>query len=111
VISFFLEIQDSVRTDNKEKLASLIYYPITIYSFDGKNDKEIQNAAEFIANYEKIVTAEWKEIILDQEPARLLVNWQGVRVTRGELWFAAFCLDESCQDTKLYIITINHTDW
>lgn len=111
VIDFLLEIQDSLRTEDKEKLASLVYYPITINSFDGNNDKEIQNAEEFIANYEKIVTPQWKEIILSQEPARLFTNWQGVMVSRGELWFTAVCIDKSCQDSKLYIVTINHTDW
>lgn len=111
VIDFLLEIQDSLRTDDKEKLASLVYYPITIYRFEGNNDKEIQNAEEFVANYEKIVTPEWKEIILSQEPARLFTNWQGVMVSRGELWFTAVCIDTSCQEAKLYISTINHTDW
>ena len=110
VIDFLLEIQASVRTDNKEKLASMIHYPITVYGFDGDNDKEIQNAAEFVTNYEKIVTPEWRDIILAQEPARLFTNWQGAMVHRGELWFAAYCLDKSCDKTKLYIITINHTD-
>ena len=111
LIGFLLEIQDSLRTDNKEKLASLVYYPITIYGFEGNNDKEIQNSDEFIANYEKIVTPEWKDIILSQDPAKLFINWQGVMVSRGELWFGALCLDQSCKETKLYIITINHTDW
>ena len=111
VIAFLLEIQDSLRADDKEKLASLVYYPITIYRFEGDNDKEIQNAEEFVANYEKIVTPEWKDIILSQEPARLFTNWQGVMVYRGELWFTAICTDSSCQDSELYIVTINHTDW
>lgn len=111
VIDFFLEIQHSLRTDDKEKLASLVYYPITIYRFEGDNDKEIQNAEEFIANYEKIVTPEWKDIILSQEPVRLFTNWQGAMVSRGELWFTAICIDKSCQDSTLYIVTINHTDW
>ena len=110
VIDFLLAIQDSLRTGNKEKLASLVYYPITI-SLEGDNDKEIQNAEEFIANYEKIVTPEWKDIILSQEPARLFTNWQGVMVSRGELWFTAICTDSSCQESELYIVTINHTDW
>ena len=113
VIDFLLEIQDSLRTADKENLASLVYYPITISSsrFEGDNDKEIQNAEEFIANYEKIVTPEWKDIILSQEPARLFTNWQGVMVQRGELWFTAICTDPSCQESELYIVTINHTDW
>jgi len=111
VIDFLLEIQDSLRTNDKEKLASLVHYPITINQFDGNTDKEIQNAEEFVANYEKIVTPEWKEIILSQEPAKLFTNWQGIMISRGELWFTAICTDESCQDSRLYIVTINHTDW
>jgi hypothetical protein len=111
VIDFLLEIQDSLRTDNKAKLASLVYYPITINQFEGNNDKEIQNAEEFIANYDKIVTPKWKDIILSQEPARLFTNWQGVMISRGELWFTAICTDQSCQESKLYIVTITHTDW
>jgi len=111
VIDFLLAIQDSLRTGDKEKLASLVYYPITIYGFEQNQDKVIQNAEEFITNYEKIVTPEWKAIILAQEPARLFTNWQGVMVSRGELWFTAVCIDQSCQDSKLYIVTINHTDW
>jgi hypothetical protein len=110
LIDFLLVIQESLRTENKEKLASLVYYPITIYRFEGNNHKEIQNKEEFIANYEKIVTPEWKDSILSQEPAKLFMNWQGVMVSRGELWFSPLCLDQSCKETKLYIITINHTD-
>jgi hypothetical protein len=105
VIDFLLEIQESVRTDNEEKLASLIHYPITIYAIE--NEIQIQNAAEFIANYEKIITQKWKDEVLSQEPATLFVNWQGVMVHRGEVWFAPICLDETCQHRKFYILTIN----
>jgi hypothetical protein len=105
VINFFLEIQDCVRTDNKEKLATLIHYPITIYVID--NETEIQNAAEFIANYEKIITPKWKDEVLAQEPATLFVNWQGVMVHRGKIWFAPICLDETCQNKNFYVLTIN----
>lgn len=112
VIDFFLEIQDYVRTGNKEKLASLVLYPITIHSIDGK-DVEIQNEEEFIANYEKIATPKWKGVILAQEPAKLFTNWQGVMVNRGEMWFGPICVDGSaCQQTKYYIYGItNDTPW
>src|SRR6266545_1230479 len=95
-IDFFLEIQESLKTDNKEKLASLVYYPITVHSWDGKSDLEIQNEAEFVANYEKIVIPEWKEIILAEKPYELSISWRGVRVSRGELWLGDVCLDKDC---------------
>lgn len=111
VIDFFLEIQDCIRVDDKEKLASLIYYPITIHSIEGK-DVEIKNEREFVANYEKIATPKWKGVILAQEPAKLFTNWQGIMVNRGELWFGPLCLDTDCKQTKYYIYAItNDTPW
>jgi len=112
VIDFFLEIQDCIRTGNKVKLASLVHYPITIHSIDGK-DVEIQNEEEFIANYKKIATPKWRGVILAQEPAKLFTNWQGVMVNRGEMWFGPICIDGSaCQQTKYFIYAItNDTPW
>ena len=109
-IAFLLEIQDSLRLDNKEKLASLIHYPITISMLD-ESELKIQNAAEFIANYEKIVTPEWKNLVLAQEPSELFSNWQGAMVHRGELWFTPVCLDEACETWQFYIVAIRQIDW
>ena len=109
-IDFLLEIQDSLRSDNKEKLAGLIYYPITISMLD-ESELKIQNAAEFIANYEKIVIPEWKDLVLAQEPSELFSNWQGAMVHRGELWFTPVCLDEACETWQFYIVAIRQIDW
>jgi len=109
-IDFLLEIQDSLRSDNKEKLAGLIYYPITISMLD-ESELKIQNAAEFIANYEKIVIPEWKDLVLAQEPSELFSNWQGAMVHRGELWFTPVCLDETCETWQFYIVAIRQIDW
>jgi hypothetical protein len=112
VIDFFLEVQDDVRTNNKEQLARLVHYPITIHSIDGK-DIEIHGEDEFVANYEKIATPKWKGVILAQKPEKLFTNWEGVMVHRGEMWFGPICLDGSaCQQTKYYIYGItNDTPW
>ena len=109
-IEFLLIIQDSLRTDNREKLASLIHYPITISMLD-ESELKIENAAEFIANYEKIVIPEWKALVLAQEPAELFSNWQGAMVHRGELWFTAVCIDEACENSQFYIVAIRQIDW
>lgn len=110
-INFLLEIQNCIRENNKEKLASLIHYPITIYSIDGK-DVKINNEREFISNYEKIAIPKWKEVILTQQPATLFVNYRGFMVNRGELWFGPICLDTACQENKYLINSItNNTSW
>ncbi len=109
-MEFLLVIQESLRTDNREKLASLINYPIKISLLD-ESELEIKNAAEFIANYEKIVIPEWKNLVLNQEPTELLSNWQGAMVHRGELWFMPVCLDETCENSQYYIMVIRQIDW
>lgn len=109
-IEFLLVIQDSLRTDNREKLASLIYYPIKISLLD-ESELEIKNATEFLANYEKIVIPEWKDLVLTQVPDELFSNWQGAMVHRGELWFTSICTDETCESSQYYIFVIRQIDW
>jgi hypothetical protein len=109
-VEFLLVIQDTLRTDNREKLASLIHYPITISMLD-ESELEIENATEFIANYEKIVIPEWKDLVLAQEPSELFSNWQGAMVHRGELWFTAVCIDAACENSQFYIVAIRQIDW
>jgi hypothetical protein len=112
IIQFFLEIREAVSSDNKEKLASLVHYPIGIYlPTNNRSDSQktiIHDQNEFIANYEKIATPEWKNIIRAQDPLGLFMNWQGIMVHRGELWFSGVCLDQKCQQVKYYIIAINN---
>ncbi len=109
-IEFLLVIQDSLRTDNRDKLASLIHYPIKISLLD-ESELEIENAAEFLDNYEKIVTPEWKDLVLTQEPDELFSNWQGAMVHRGELWFTSICTDATCEHSQYYIVAIRQIDW
>lgn len=106
VIDFFDEIQDRVRTDDKERLAGLILYPLSIH-FAGGEEEKLNNEAEFVAQYEEIATPKWKDAILSQAPARLFASWQGLMVGSGELWFAPVCVDGGdCQAKKMLIISI-----
>lgn len=106
VIDFFGEIQDRVRTDDKERLAGLILYPLSIH-FAGGEEKKLNNEAEFVTQYEEIATPKWKDAILAQAPERLFANWQGLMAGSGGLWFAPVCVDGGdCQAKKLLIISI-----
>ena len=113
VLDFFHEIQMAIETDDKEKFASLIYYPVGVHSIDGK-DADISNQEEFIANYDKIVTEKFRKVVLSQDPFELSTSWRGVMVNRGELYYGPICLDGSaCLDVKYYIYgsIINDTPW
>ncbi len=107
ISDFLIEIQTALKTNDKEALASLIYYPIHIYNLNGQ-DILIQSDKEFVADYEKILTPELKQIIFSQESTKLFMNWQGVMINRGEIWYSPICIDENCEHRQYYIITINH---
>lgn len=112
VLDFFLIIQEYLRTDNRTELASLILYPTTVHSIDGI-DMVINDESEFISYYDKIVTNKWKGVILTQNPSELFINYRGIMVNRGELWFGPLCMDGSaCEQKKYFILKItNDTPW
>jgi hypothetical protein len=53
---------------------------------DGKNEKIVDQKA-FIANYDRIFTMNVKSTLQHQKIEKLFVNYQGVRVGEGEVWF------------------------
>lgn len=46
------------------------------------------DAAQFLAAYDKIVTAKVRNAITAQRYATLFANWQGVMIGDGEVWFS-----------------------
>ncbi|MCT4508092.1 MAG: hypothetical protein N4A48_04910 [Tepidibacter sp.] len=97
----FNEIKKFVSEDNKEKVSEYIIYPLRVNH--DKCSTEIKTADEFIKNYDSIFTEEVKKALLNQEVKDTFVNYQGVMVGYGEIWFG------SSQDSSKYgIIAINN---
>ncbi|MCL9662712.1 hypothetical protein L2089_18645 [Paenibacillus hunanensis] len=84
--TFFVTFQQAVIKDNKAKVASMVHYPLNVNT-NGKTHK-IKNAKIFIAKYDSIMTPEIKRILAYAIEEDLFVNWQGVMVGSGELWFS-----------------------
>lgn len=104
----FNTIKGYVAEDNKEKVAEYISYPINIYNNNGKDKMEIKNKEDFIKNYNQIITQEVKNAFLNQKVEETFVNYLGVMVSNGEIWFGGKRADES-SPWEYVIITINHT--
>lgn len=64
----------------------MVDYPFQA-RIDGKAVK-IRDAAHFIADYDKVVTAKVKHALQAQAYEKLFANWQGVMVGDGEIWFS-----------------------
>jgi len=63
---------------------------------------KIRDAAHFVSDYDKIVTAKVKQAVAQQTYAGLFANWQGVSIGDGEIWFSGVG-----KDNKVKITAIN----
>lgn len=77
-IKFFQNLQLHIKYDEKEQIAQLILFPL--------RDKTTKK--EFLANYYKIFTPEYKQELLEQNPFELFRNKNGCMAGNdGQLWF------------------------
>lgn len=83
---FFEKLQAAVSADDKRTVASMIEYPFQA-RIGGKAVK-LRDAEHFIADYDKVLTPAIKQTITAQPYDTLFVNWQGVSIGDGELWFS-----------------------
>lgn len=98
----FFRIKDLVERDAQEELAEYIYYPLRV-NIRGER-KTIKDKEDFIENYSHIITEKVKEALLKQKVENLFVNYQGVMVGNGEIWFG---YREKAKE-KYVIIAINN---
>ena len=87
VRGFLEELKQAVAGGKRAMLAGMIAYPLNV-SKGGKR-MVIRNKADFINRYGRIITSGVAGAVSGAEPANLSVNYQGVRIGRGEVWFAA----------------------
>ncbi len=80
----FRDLQALVAKDDRAAVAGYVSYPIQA-NIDGKRVK-IASEADFLKNYDKIMTATVKAALLAQKVEETFVNYKGVMVGQGELW-------------------------
>jgi hypothetical protein len=81
----FRKVQDLVAKDDKQELANYVLYPMLLNK-EGSSEK-IADRKAFIANYDRIFTTNVKSALEHQKIEELFVNYQGVMVGGGEVWF------------------------
>ncbi|ANS74685.1 hypothetical protein AWM70_08865 [Paenibacillus yonginensis] len=80
----FSLLQKYVKEGKKSEAAQLMVYPLKVNS-NGKT-MEIKTAKDFIAKYDKIMTAKVKKALLAQKVDKVGVNWKGISIGNGALW-------------------------
>jgi hypothetical protein len=82
---FLRTLKTAVRHGDRKKVASLIAFPV-IARVHGKSE-QVKNAAQFVRWYPQIFNARVKKAVAKQNEKDLFVNWRGLMIGDGELWF------------------------
>lgn len=83
---FFTKLQTAIAAGDKATVAGLVDYPFQARI--GDKAVKIRDAAHFIADYDRVITAKVKAAVAKQTYATLFANWQGVMIGDGEIWFS-----------------------
>lgn len=78
---------EAVRRGDKAAVAGLIRYPLRVLS--GKQTITLRSAADFIKQYEAVMTPSTREAILSDIPRYMFVRDQGIMLANGMVWFGA----------------------
>ena len=100
--------QQDVQAHDASAVASLVSYPIDINPHT-KQVLHIRTSADFIAQYDSIITPHIADVVSKQKYEDLFVNYQGAMFGSGEVWIAGICKDKTCKQTDIKIRTIQNT--
>ena len=112
VTIFLTQLQEAVRTDDAAAVAALVNLPLRVnYAVKGRrgaaNTVRITSNERFVRDYGRIFTANVKQAVLDQAPAKLFRNAPGVMIGDGEVWYAGVCQDKKCTRIHIGVIAVN----
>jgi hypothetical protein len=106
VAQYLNDLKAIVARGDRAAACALVNYPITIGA--PPKTKTIASAASCEKNYERIFTPRVIDAIGKQQFADLFVNYQGVMIGRGEIWFGGICDNDQCTGrADIRIKTIN----
>lgn len=84
--AFLSELQAAVKRDQREKIASMISYPLLV--LHGTHRTHIRTKAQFLGHYDAIFTPHVRQAIARQSARCLFGNDQGAMIGNGEVWFS-----------------------
>lgn len=104
----FTSIQGAVRDRDAAAVAGWVEYPITVNPGTG-DELVVENAEDFVAHYDDIVTDDVFSAVDGQAYGDLFVNADGVMFGDGQMWISGICQNDACSGFDIRIITIQST--
>jgi len=101
VVTFLKALQKAAAAGDKTTIATMIAYPLHAKVKVKGRLTAIKSKEAFLANYDEIFNPSVKDAIQKATPDNLFVNYQGVMIGNGQVWFTTV-------DKMVKIITVNN---
>ncbi|MEK1931564.1 MAG: hypothetical protein AAAC47_17650 [Pararhizobium sp.] len=101
-----LSLTEAMGNDDAATIASLAEYPLRVAANGESYD--IQNANDFIENFDALVTPETREAVANQKYDQLFVNSDGVMLAEGAVWMSGICDNDDCSSSHWAVTSINN---
>ena len=101
VEKFFHNLQEAMARGDRVRIASMVSYPISVMIAGRK--VRLRNRAEFLRRYNAAINLRVKQAVAEQNVENLFVNYQGVMIGDGEIWF-----NQPSRSKLIKIIAINN---
>ena len=102
---FLQALQSAVGRNDTTQVAALVAYPITVRI--GGQPTKLFTPTEFMDHYADIMSEHVKRVVEHARLDTLFTNYEGIRLGRGELWFAGV-YEEGQETYRVRIIAINN---
>ena len=104
---FFTAFKEAVAKGQKQRVATMISYPVTPRLASGRSVK-VSSRATLIKLYDQIFDAKFKQLIASTEFKDLWAKFSGVATPRGEIWINGVMHDPDAPDKyEIKITSIN----
>ena len=99
--TFFDDLQQGAKNTDKEKLAKMVAYPISLKV--KKKKLKIKDAKDMVAHFDIVFDAKILETIQKQAYNKLFCNSNGVMFGDGEIWISSITDQKTKSDSiKVY---------
>ena len=116
-LAFFKHLQEAVKKDDRQAVASMIEYPL-LTTLEHKKMR-IRNRQQLLSHFNQIFDAGVRCAVLNATEKDVGGNWQGFTIDGGVVWFDGIIPSTEKPDTKasdfwtkypFKIITVNNGD-
>ena len=103
---FFTAFKEAVAKGQKQRVAAMVSFPISVPLASGRTVK-MRNSARFVKLYDQIFDARFKQLIASTEFKDLWAKFSGVATPRGEIWINGVMLNSKLDEYEIKITSIN----